>query len=140
MLKLWKLHCMEYSLSRGQSAERGVGRGGHVIERVGEILDRDRAPGVVVGVPDPVSQRGQAGDGAVQVKGVGVVISVDAADASPLRLEPLPLLLGLQLRQGILHPGDHNRVRGRFLQILFIFLCDFIVLAFSGERLRHVQV
>ena len=58
---------------------------------------------------------------------------------------PLPLLVwtsasfGLQLRQCILHPGRQGRVR-RFLQILFIFLGDFIVLAFSGERLRHDQV
>jgi len=58
---------------------------------------------------------------------------------------PLPLLIwtsasfGLQLRQCILHPGRQGRV-WRFLQILFIFLGDFIVLAFSGERLRHDQV
>ncbi len=52
---------------------------------------------------------------------------------------PYRSLFGLQLRQCILHPGRQGRVR-RFLQILFIFLSDFIVLAFSGKRLRHDQV
>jgi hypothetical protein len=48
-------------------------------------------------------------------------------------------LFRLQLRQGILNPGCQRRIR-RFIQVLSILSCNFIVLAFSGERLRYDQV
>jgi hypothetical protein len=50
-----------------------------------------------------------------------------------------PLLFRLQLRQGILYPRCQWRVR-RLLQICFVLLDDFIIMAFSGERLGHDQV